>query len=113
MPVYPTGASHLVIRRAGARPGARLRAEIEWEEHALFRWAFVKLDASGRELGRVVIPTKERATEARMTLVDLDGVDRVMLVGVNVGDPGYTFDPDDEVFEPHGWLVTLAEDAAD
>ena len=109
-PVHPTGASYLVIRRAGARPGARLRAEIEWEEHALFRWAFVKVDASGRELGRVVIPTTERATHAQMTLVDLEGVDRVMLVGVNVGDPAYAFDPDDEVWEPHGWLVTVAEE---
>jgi hypothetical protein len=87
-----------------------LRVEIEWEEHALFRWAFVKLDASGRELGRVVIPTTERATEAHMTLVDLDGVDRILLVGVNVGDPAYAFDPDDEVWEPHGWLVTVAEE---
>ncbi len=110
MPVFPTGASYLVVRRTGARPGARLRAEIEWEEHALFRWAFVKLDANGRELGRVAIPTTERATQAQMTLVDLDGVDRVMLVGVNVGDPAYAFDPDDEVWEPHGWLVTIAEE---
>lgn len=110
VPVHPTGSSYLVIRRAGAHPGSRLRAEIEWEEHALFRWAFVKLDARGRELGRVVIPTTERATHAQMTLVDLDGVDRVMLVGVNVGDPAYAFDPDDEVWEPHGWLVTVAEE---
>lgn len=108
--VHPTGASYLVIHRAGAPPGARLRVEIAWEEHALFRWAFVKLDAKGRELGRVPIPTRERATEAQMTLVDLDAVDRVMLVGVNVGDPAYRFDPDDEVWEPHSWLVTLASE---
>ena len=109
-PVHPTGSSYLLIRRDGTRPGARLRVEIEWEEHALFRWAFVKLDASGRKLGRVVIPTAERATQAQMTLVDLEGVDRVLLVGVNTGDPAYTFDPDDEVWEPHGWLVTIAEE---
>jgi len=109
-PVEPSGSSYLVIHRAGAAPGARLRVEIAWEEHALFRWAFVKLDASGRELGRVVIPTRERATEAQMTLVDMDAVDRVMLVGVNVGDPAYRFDPDDETWEPHGWLVTIAEE---
>ena len=108
-PVFPTGASYLVIRHDGAAPGARLRVEIEWEEHALFRWAFVKLDAAGLELGRVVIPTAERATQAQMTLVDLDRVDRVMLVGVNLGDPAYAFDPDDEVWEPHGWMVTVSE----
>jgi hypothetical protein len=107
-PVAPTGSSYLVIRRAGAPPGARLRVEIAWEEHAVFRWALVKVDARGRELGRVVIPQRERATEAQMTLVDLDRADRVLLVGVNTGDPSYGFDPDDEVWEPHAWLVTLA-----
>ncbi len=110
VPTSPTGASYVMIRRAGARPGARLRAEIEWEEHALFRWAFVKIDGNGRELGRVVIPTTERATQAQMTLVDLDTVDRILLVGVNVGDPTYAFDPDDDVWEPHGWLVTIADE---
>jgi hypothetical protein len=60
-PVFPSGASYLVVHRAGAPPGARLRVEIAWEEHALFRWAFVKLDAAGRELGRVPIPTRERS----------------------------------------------------
>lgn len=109
-PVFPSGSSYLVIRRAGAAPHARLRVEIVWEEHALFRWTFVKLDANGRELGRVGIPAKERATEAQMTLVDLEGVDRVMLVGTNTGDPAYRFDPDDEVWEPHGWLVTVASE---
>ena len=110
VPVQPTGASYVIVNRAGAPPGARLRVEIVWEEHALFRWAFVKLDAKGRELGRVAIPARERATEAQMTLVDLDGVDRIMLVGVNVGDPAYRFDPDDEVWEPHSWLLTLASE---
>ncbi|MBX3189279.1 MAG: hypothetical protein KF819_19805 [Labilithrix sp.] len=107
-PVHPTGASYLVVRRDGAPRDARLRVEIAWEEHALFRWAFVKLDAQGRELGRVVIPTRERAVEAQMTLADLGAADRIMLVGVNAGDPAYRFDPDDEVWEPHGWLLTLA-----
>jgi hypothetical protein len=106
MPVFPTGASYVVVRRAPA--GARLRVELQWEEHALFRWAFVKLDASGRELGRVLVGSRERAVEAQMTLVDLDAADRVLLVGVNTGDPTYHFDPDDEVWEPHGWLLSLA-----
>lgn len=109
-PVHPGGASYLVVHRAGAPATARLRVEIVWEEHALFRWAFVKVDASGREIGRVVIPTRERATETQMTLVDLGTADRILLVGVNAGDPAYRFDPDDEVWEPHSWLVTIAEE---
>jgi hypothetical protein len=34
----------------------------------------------------------------------------VLLVGVNAGDPAYAFDPDEAVWEPHGWLVTLASE---
>lgn len=109
-PVEPTGASYVVIRRSGARPDARLRVEITWEEHALFRWAIVKRDARGAELGRVVIPTTERATDAQLTLADFGGADSLLLVGVNAGDPAYAFDPDDEVWEPHGWLLTIAEE---
>jgi hypothetical protein len=70
----------------------------------------VKLDAQGHELGRVVIPSRERATETSMTLADLDATDRVLLVGVNTGDPAYAFDPDDGTLEPHAWLVTVAEE---
>jgi hypothetical protein len=109
-PVDPTGASYINIRRANAAPRSRLRVEVAWEAHALFRWTLVKVDANGRELGRVPVPTTDRATEAQMTLVDLDNVDHVLLVGVNVGDPTYHFDPDDVIWEPHGWLVTLAEE---
>jgi hypothetical protein len=109
-PVAPTGSSYVVVRRAGAKPSARLRVEAEWEEHALFRWAAVKLDARGHERGRFLIPTRDRTTEAQATIVDLEGVDRVLLVGVNVGDPAYPFDPDDEVWEPHGWLLSIAEE---
>jgi hypothetical protein len=43
-----------------------------------------------------------------MTLVDFDGVDRILLVGTNVGDPAYAFDPDEASWEPHSWLLTVA-----
>ena len=107
-PVTPTGSSYVVVRTEGAKPDARLRVEIEWEEHALFRWAVVKLDRSGHEVGRVMLPTTDRALEAQVSVVDLAGVDRLLVVGAGVGDPSYPFDPDDEVWEPHGWLLSVA-----
>ena len=72
----------------------------------------MKLDDSGREIGRVPIATRERATEAQMTLVlpERENVDRVLIVGVNAGDPAYGLDPDDDVLEPHGFTVTVAEE---
>jgi hypothetical protein len=43
-----------------------------------------------------------------MTVINLDGVDSLLIAATNVGDPFAPFDPDDETFEPHGWLLTLA-----
>jgi hypothetical protein len=39
LPIAPTGASYILIRRAGAPAGSRLRVEATWEEHAAFHWA--------------------------------------------------------------------------
>jgi len=56
------------------------------------------------------VPTTERSTQAQMTVVDLDVAASLLLVGTNVGDPLYPFDPDDEVWEPHGWILTVASE---
>jgi hypothetical protein len=106
--VAPTGSAYVLVHRAGAPSGARLRVEATWEQHAAIRWTVVKLDAAGRELGRIPIAAPPRATEAQATIVNLDTADSLLIVGTNVGDPYVPLDPDDERFEPHGWLVTLA-----
>ena len=106
----PTGSAYILVRRAGAPPGTRLRLEATWEQHAAIRWTAVKLDAGGHELGRIPIAADPRATEAQATLVNLDEAAAILIVATNVGDPFIRLDPDDEVFEPHGWLVTLARE---
>jgi hypothetical protein len=108
VPLAPTGSSYVLVHHAGAAPGARLRLEASWEAHAAIRWVAVKLDAAGKEIGRIAVAAPPRAMEAQATIVDLDGVDSILVVATNVGDPYSVFDPDDEVFEPHGWLLTLA-----
>ncbi len=109
-PTFPTGAAYVRVSRKGAPAGSRLRVETTWEEHATMRWAVVKLDADGREKSRVPIGAKERGTEAQTTVLDLDGVDAVLIVGVNAGDRAVPFDPDDAVWEPHGWVVAIASE---
>jgi hypothetical protein len=109
--VAPTGAAYVTIRRGGAAPDARLRLEVAWEQHARMRWAVAKLDAGGKLMSRVVVGSPDRATEAQMTVVDV-GVDAgeaatLLVVGVSLGDFAYPLDPDDETWEPHGWLLTV------
>ncbi|MGO9000096.1 MAG: hypothetical protein ACLQVI_42760 [Polyangiaceae bacterium] len=108
LPLAPTGSAYVLVSHAGAPAGARLRVEAAWEQHAAIRWTVVKLDAAGRELGRIPIAAPPRATEAQATIIDLDAAASLLVVATNVGDPYVPFDPDDERFEPHGWLVTLA-----
>ena len=106
--IAPTGAAYVGIDLAGRPRGARLRFEAHWEEHARILWALIRVDANGHELSRVAVPGPDRGTDAQTTLVDLDGVARVLVVGSSAGDPLVTFDPDDYLWEPHGWAISLA-----
>ncbi len=106
-PVYPTGASYVLVDHAGAPAGAKLRLEAQWEDYGRMRWVVVKLDARGQTLAEMPVPSLDRATHASLTVESLEGVDSLLLVGVNVGSTEHPFDPDQEEWEPHGWLVTL------
>jgi hypothetical protein len=106
--VSPLGAAYALVHREGAPEGSRLRVEAAWEEHARMRWAVVKLAADGSEIAQMAIPSLDRGTDAQMTMVELDKVAAVLVVGVSLGDPKWPFDPDDGVWEPHGWMLTVA-----
>ncbi len=107
-PLLPTGSSTIAIRTAGAPTNASLRVEAEWEQHAKMKWSVVRVDAGGKELGRIDLRSPDRATNAQASVVDLRGTDHVLIVGVNTGDFAHPFDPDDREPEPHSWLVTVA-----
>jgi hypothetical protein len=106
-PVFPTGASYLLVDHAGAPTGAKLRMEALWEDYGRMRWVVVKLDAGGRTMARLPVTSLDRGTRASLTVESLEGVDRLLIVGVNVGSTEHPFDPDQGEWEPHGWLVTL------
>jgi hypothetical protein len=106
----PTGSAYVSIDCERRPPKSRLRFEAHWEEHARILWTLVRVDAGGRELSRIGVPAPIRGTDAQTTLVDLDGVARVLIVGSNAGDHlglAPPLDPDDYRREPHGWLVSV------
>lgn len=107
VPVSPTGASYVVVDMAGAPAAAKLRVEAAWEDFGRMRWEVVKLDAQGRSMADVSITSLPLATNASMTIEKLDGVDRVVIVGANVGSTEHPFDPQQGWWEPHGWLLTV------
>ena len=108
--VAPTGAAYLLIHRDGAPKGSSLRVTAEWESFTRMRWFAVKLDEAGKDLGELPIAALVRAIAAQATIYDLDATTDVLLVGVALGDWRYDFDPDDGVWEPHGWMVTVAQE---
>jgi hypothetical protein len=105
--VAPTGASFVLVDLAGAPAGAKLRVEANWEDFGRMRWNVVKLDHEGRDLADIAVTSVPLATSAAMTIEPLDGVDRVLIVGTNVGSTEHPFDPDQGWWEPHGWLLTV------
>jgi hypothetical protein len=107
VPPAPTGASYVLVRTEGAPPGARLRLEAQWEDYGRMRWVVVKLGATGNALAELPIGSPPNATHASMTVVSLEGVSRVLVVGVNVGSTEHPFHPEQGEWEPHGWLLTL------
>lgn len=108
-PLSSTGMTYLWLDLAGAPGDAELTFVFEWELPCLFRWALVKVDEGGAELGRITIPGLFGATRVEQTVRDLAGVAGLVVVGVNVGDIDRTnpFDPDDAPFEPHAYEVTV------
>jgi hypothetical protein len=107
IPVSPTGASYVSVDVAGAPRGAGLRLEMQWEDYARMKWVALKLDASGKTRAQIRATSPERATSAVLTIDVLEDVDRVVVVGVNVGSTEHRFSPDQAEWEPHGWMLTV------
>lgn len=108
--IAPTGAAFVRVDTKGRAAGKRLRVDATWEEHAKLRWNVVKLDATGHEVARIAATVAPKATEAHVQIVDLDDASQVLVVAANVGTWTAPFDPNDVVWEPHGWLLTIAEE---
>jgi len=96
-PVYPSGASYLWLDLADAPKGSQLGFVARWQAPVLFRWALVKVDHQGREVGRLVPPGIYGSQSAQLTVADLDDLAGLVIVGTNVGsvDRAHPFDPDD------------------
>lgn len=107
----PTGMTSIVVRRAGAPPGQRLRVEIEWEALAKLRFVAVKLDANGAILQQLPFGVAEKGTSCALSVGELDATDAVVLVGTNVGSSDEPLDPETTPREPHGWVVSIGAES--
>jgi hypothetical protein len=44
------------------------------------------------------------------SITELDQSAYLLIVAVNLGNPKFVLNPDDELREPHTWLLSLAEE---
>lgn len=107
-PIEPSGMSYVWLDLGGAPKETAVSLSVEWERPAHFRWAAVKIDADGAEVGRVDVASVYGRFHADKTLVDLGGLAGLLLVGVYTGSAlrEHPLDPDDES-EPHAYALTL------
>lgn len=103
----PTGSAYVRIDTKGRAPGARFDLDATWEQLARMRWSVVRLDAAGREIGRVEANAAPKSTQAHLQVVDLGGASALLVVATNLGPWDGTYDPDDDAPEPHGWVLTI------
>jgi len=108
-PIEATGSTYLWLDLSDAPPKAEISFVAEWEAPVLFRWALIKVDKEGGEKGRVEIAGVYGNTKVVQSMVELDGLSGLLIVGMNLGDlnRAFPYDPDDEPFAPHGYTVTL------
>lgn len=107
--VLPTGASYVWLDLAGAPAGATLTMVAAWEAPVAFRWAVVKVGRDGDEVGRHEPPTQLGATTVQQSVVALDGLAGLVVVGVNDGSSSAIdhHDPDDGPFLGRSYTLTL------
>jgi hypothetical protein len=107
-PIEPSGMSYVWVDLAGAPRETAISLSVEWERPAHFRWAAVKVDAEGAEVGRIDVASVYGRFHADKTLVDLGGLAGLVLVGVHTGSAlrEHPLDPDEES-EAHAYALTL------
>jgi len=106
-PIAPTGVSYVRVDHKDVGGDTKLRLEAQWEDYARMRWVVLKRDAADRTLAQVTVTSTEHGTAASMTIEQLDGVDHILIVAQNLGSTEHPFNPDQEEWESHGWLLTL------
>jgi hypothetical protein len=109
-PIEPMGMTYVWVDLSGAAAG-ELTFVADWEPPSFFRWSLVKVDRSGAEAGRLDLAGVFGASHAEKTVIGLDGLAGVIVVGVNTGsdDRSHPFDPDEQPLMPHGYTVTLVK----
>jgi hypothetical protein len=108
-PIEPLGMTYLMIDVAGAPSGAELTFVAEWEAPVAFRWAMVKLDKDGAEIGRQEVAPVLGEIRMEKSLRELGSTAYVLVVGLNEGEStrDEPFDPGELREGARSYLLTI------
>jgi hypothetical protein len=108
----PTGATYLWVDTPEPSVGGLL-VQATWEPWQVLRWALVKVDAEGREVGRLADTGVYGHSTVQLAVEDLRGLAGVLIVGTYVGndDRARPYDPDEPVAELADYELRLHRSA--
>ena len=108
-PIEPLGTSYLMVDVTGAPTGAELTFVAEWESPVAFRWAMVKIDKDGAEIGRQEVTPVLGETRMEKSVRELGGSAYVLVVGLNEGEStrDEPFDPGELREGARSYLLTI------
>ncbi|MFO0554726.1 MAG: hypothetical protein U0271_40485 [Polyangiaceae bacterium] len=108
-PIAPLGMTYFWLDFS--KPGApnEFTFAAEWEQPVVFRWAIVRVDAQGSELGRQELAPVLGNTTLQVDVRDVHGAAGVLVVGVNEGEErrDEPFDPGRPREPAHSYAVTF------
>jgi hypothetical protein len=106
-PIEPLGFVAVRIDIDVPAKDLTLALRVEWESPVPFTWTVVKIDAEGREQGRLDFAFEPRVSFAEKHITALDETRSLLVLGTNLGgiDATHLLDPDHAPFEPHGCTV--------
>ncbi len=108
-PLEPTGAAYIWVDLADKPANAEALIVADWEATHVFQWAVVRMDESGREIGRHLLGGIFGEAQAQLQLRDLSETAALLIVGTHEGndDRSRAYDPESGAPRVASYMVTV------
>lgn len=105
--IEPTGSTFVRIDVDKAPASDSIEMDLAWDGGSRFGWRVLKLDAQGKSLGEVPVPSLETQRKITIDVRHLANVRSILLCGVNLGDPIRPWRAVEPPSQPHGYELGI------
>lgn len=108
-PIEPTGSVYALITVPESMRGAVIGFRTSCEAPVSYVWSVSRLNAKNEEISSFPLTFQERNPEASGRVLPVPGMEKLLVVGTNLGGVALThpFDPDHGPHETHGCRLTV------